>query len=55
LLDKKPEQRGFSQTCLSDDQGNGTLLLKEFESGQGLIGIHIAKQPLDGWFFGKRV
>jgi hypothetical protein len=54
-MDKKPEQRRFSQASLSDDQGNGTLLLKEFESGQGLIGVYITEQPLDGWIFDKWV
>jgi hypothetical protein len=55
IMDEKPEQRGFSQPCLPDDQCDGALLFKEFESGQGLVGVFIAKQPLDGWFFGKRV
>ncbi len=55
LMDKKPEQRRFAQACLTDDQSNAALLFKEFESGQGLVGVLIAKQPLDGWFFGKWV
>jgi len=46
-MDKESEQRIF-QACLSDDQGNGALFFKKFESGQGLIGVLIAKQPLNG-------
>jgi hypothetical protein len=55
LMDKKPEQRRFSEPGLTDDQSNAALIFKEFESGQGLIGVFIAQQPSDGWFFGKRV
>jgi hypothetical protein len=55
LVDKESEKRGFAQAGLPDDQCNGTLLLKEFESGQCLIGAFIAQQPIDGRFFGKGV
>ena len=46
LMDKQPEQRGFSQACLADNQCNRALLFKELESSQGLIGVLIAQQPL---------
>jgi hypothetical protein len=55
LMDKQPEQRRFAQACLTDNQCNRALLFKELESSQGLIGVLIAQQPSDGWFFGKRV
>ena len=35
---------------LADDQGDGALLLKEFKSGQSLVGDFITQQPSDGWF-----
>ena len=50
---KEPEQRRLSQSCLTDDQCNGPLLLKQFESCQGLIDAWISLQPLNRDFFGK--
>ena len=55
LMDKEAQHRGFAQASLIDNQCNSGLLFKEFESSQGLFGVLIAEQPLDGWFFDKGV
>jgi hypothetical protein len=55
LMNKQPEQRGFSQAGLTNDQCNRALLLKEFEPCHGLFDPRISLYPVDGRFFRKRM
>jgi hypothetical protein len=55
LPDKKSEQGRFSQSGMTDDEGDFALVLEEFESCQSLIEALIAHEPFNGGFFGKGV
>ena len=51
VLEEEPEEGGFSDAGLSDEEGKGALLREVVESGQGLGDAVVLEDPFHGRVF----